>query len=120
MRRETLVDESEAFMTTSRTIGVALFSVFLIGISLGAAMTQDGLGLFSSSPEPFNASVDNGMGTNQYIMVEVDEGDNDEEILVGEVDDLRIHAKVRAPLNRGARVEEHRIPRGLQHQSRHA
>ena len=82
MRRGHLADESKAFLTTSRTIGVAFFSVFLIGISFGAAMTQDGLGLFSSSPEPFAASVDNGMGTNQYIMVEVDEGDNDEEILV--------------------------------------
>jgi len=76
------VDESKAFLTTSRTIGVALVSVFLIGISLGAAMTEDGLSLFSSSKESFAASVDNSLGTNQYIMVEVDEGDNDEEVLI--------------------------------------
>ena len=82
MRQGQLVDESKAFLTTSRTIGVALVSVFLIGISLGAAMTEDGLSLFSSSKESFAASVDNSMGTNQYIMVEVDEGDNDEEVLI--------------------------------------
>ena len=82
MRQGKLVDESKAFLTTSRTIGVALLSVFLIGISLGSAMTEDGLSLFSSSQESFEASVDNGMGTNQYIMVEVDEGDNDEEVLI--------------------------------------
>lgn len=82
MRQGQLVDESKAFLTTSRTIGVALVSVFLVGISLGAAMTEDGLSLFSSSEESFAASVDNSMGTNQYIMVEVDEGDNDEEVLI--------------------------------------
>lgn len=82
MRQGQLVDESKAFLTTSRTIGVALVSVFLIGISLGAAMTEDGLSLFSTSKESFAASVDNSMGTNQYIMVEVDEGDNDEEVLI--------------------------------------
>jgi hypothetical protein len=82
MRQGELVDESKAFLTTSRTIGVALVSVFLIGISLGAAMTEDGLSLFSSSKESFAASVDNSLGTNQYIMVEVDEGDNDEEVLI--------------------------------------
>ena len=82
MRQGQLVDESKAFLTTSRTIGVALVSVFLIGISLGAAMTEDGLSLFSTSNESFAASVDNSMGTNQYIMVEVDEGDNDEEVLI--------------------------------------
>ena len=65
MRQGQLVDESKAFLTTSRTIGVALVSVFLIGISLGAAMTEDGLSLFSSSKESFAASVDNSMGTNQ-------------------------------------------------------
>ncbi len=82
MRQGELVKESKAFLTTSRTIGVALVSVFLIGISMGAALNQEGLSLFSSSQESFAATVDNGMGINQYIMVEVDEGDNDEEVLI--------------------------------------
>lgn len=82
MRQGQLVGESRAFLTTSRTIGVAIVSVFLIGISLGVAVSQDGLGLFSSSQPSFAATVDYGMGTNQYIMVEVDEGDNDEEVLI--------------------------------------
>ena len=35
---------------------------------------------FGSEGEAFTASVDSPIGTNQYILVEVDEGDNDEHI----------------------------------------
>ena len=37
---------------------------------------------FRFEGEDFTASVDSPIGTNQYILVEVDEGDNDEEVLI--------------------------------------
>ena len=77
-----LVSHHEGALTSPQLLAVALLGVFVVGIGAGAVLFGPGTVFFASEPEPFSASVDMPMGTNQYILIEVDEGDNDEEVVV--------------------------------------
>ena len=77
-----LTSQHEGNLSSTQLLIVGLLAVFIVGIGAGAALFGPGSGLFSSDADTFSASVDAPLGTNQYIFVEVDEGDNDEEVLV--------------------------------------
>ena len=77
-----LTTHHDGSLTSPQLLAVGLFAVFMVGLGAGAALFGAGTGLFSPESESFKASVDTPLGTNQYIMVEVDEGDNDEEVLI--------------------------------------
>ena len=77
-----IVTQHEGALTSPQLLAVGLLAVFLVGLGAGAVLFAPGSGLFASEGEDFTASVDSPIGTNQYILVEVDEGDNDEEVLI--------------------------------------
>ena len=64
----------------------AILSVLTIVLCLAAlsvsAMLGSGINPFLSQDQSFEISVDNEIGINRYVMIEVDEGDNDEEEMV--------------------------------------
>lgn len=61
--------------------------VLVIGLSMLSVTAMLGLGMnpFSSTERPFEISVNDEVGTNRYVMIEVDEGDNDEEEMITEI-----------------------------------
>ena len=77
-----IVAQHDGALTSPQLLAVGLLAVFLVGLGAGAVLFAPGSGLFASEGEYFTASVDSPIGTNQYILVEVDEGDNDEEVLI--------------------------------------
>ena len=77
-----IVAQHDGASTSPQLLAVGLLAVFLVGLGAGAVLFAPGSGLFASEGEDFTASVDSPIGTNQYILVEVDEGDNDEEVLI--------------------------------------
>ena len=77
-----IVAQHDGALTSPQLLAVGLLAVFLVGLGAGAVLFAPGSGLFASEGEDFTASVDSPIGTNQYILVEVDEGDNDEEVLI--------------------------------------
>ena len=74
--------DEHASVVSPRVITTVVLCVFLVGMSVGALVSGDNLGFFSSEEPPFTASVDNTIGTNIFILIEVDEGDNDEEVVI--------------------------------------
>ena len=74
--------DEQASVVSPRVITTVVLSVFFVGMSMGVLLSGDGLGFLSSEETPFVASVDNTVGTNLFILVEVDEGDNDEEVVI--------------------------------------
>lgn len=77
-----MAPHEDGVMASPQVLMVGLLSVFLIGLGAGAFVVGEGAGLFSSSETGFEASVDSPSGTNQYILTEIDEGDNDEEVVI--------------------------------------
>ena len=68
------------FFQSPKLISLVLLFVFLVGLSAGAILS--GTDLISNSEERnFNISADNEVGTNRFILTEIDEGDNDEEVV---------------------------------------
>ena len=81
MNDGTLKSSNGGFFQSPKLISLVLLFVFIVGLSAGAVLS--GSDFISKSDErKFTVSVDNEAGTNQFILVEVDEGDNDEEVLV--------------------------------------
>ena len=68
----------------TNVIGVLALVICLAGFTMVSALGS-GLNPFSAQDESFEISVDNAAGTNRYVMIEVDEGDNDEEEVVTEI-----------------------------------
>lgn len=68
----------------TNVIGVLALVICLAGFTMVSALGS-GLNPFSAQDEAFEISVDNAAGTNRYVMIEVDEGDNDEEEVVTEI-----------------------------------
>ena len=65
-----------------RTLAIVGVVIFLSGLFGGVALEKFDVG-FSSSDEPsFSIEVDNDVGVNQYTLIEIDEGDNDEEVQI--------------------------------------
>ena len=75
-----LKSNNGGFFQSPKLISLVLLFVFLVGLSAGAILS--GTDLISNSDERnFNISADNEIGTNQFILTEIDEGDNDEEVV---------------------------------------
>ena len=75
-----LKSNNGGFFQSPKLISLVLLFVFLVGLSAGAILS--GTDLISNSEERnFNISADNEVGTNQFILTEIDEGDNDEEVV---------------------------------------
>ena len=68
----------------TNVLGVLALVVCLAGFAMAGVLGSN-LNPFSVQDESFEISVDNAMGTNRYVMIEVDEGDNDEEEVVTEI-----------------------------------
>ncbi|MFL2950904.1 MAG: PKD domain-containing protein [Candidatus Thalassarchaeaceae archaeon] len=75
-----LKSNNGGFFQSPKLISLVLLFVFLVGLSAGAILS--GTDLISNSEERnFNISADNEVGTNRFILTEIDEGDNDEEVV---------------------------------------
>jgi hypothetical protein len=75
-----LKSNNGGFFQSPKLISLVLLFVFLVGLSAGAILS--GTDLISNSEERnFKISADNEVGTNQFILIEIDEGDNDEEVV---------------------------------------
>ena len=68
----------------TNVLGVLALVVCLAGFAMAGVLGSN-LNPFSAQDASFESSVDNAMGTNRYVMIEVDEGDNDEEEVVTEI-----------------------------------
>ena len=80
MNNGELKSNDGGFFQSPKLISLVLLFVFLVGLSAGAILS--GTDLISNSEERnFNISADNEVGTNQFILTEIDEGDNDEEVV---------------------------------------
>ena len=80
MNDSELKSNNGGFFQSPKLISLVLLFVFLVGLSAGAILS--GTDLISNSEERnFNISADNEIGTNQFILTEIDEGDNDEEVV---------------------------------------
>ena len=68
------------FFQSPKLISLVLLFVFVVGLSAGAVLSSSDL-MSNSGDSEFSISVDNEIGTNKFILIEVDEGDNDEEVV---------------------------------------
>lgn len=75
-----LKSNNAGFFQSPKLITLVLLFVFLVGLSAGAVLSGDAF-ISNSSDGEFSITVDNEIGTNQFILIEVDEGDNDEEVV---------------------------------------
>tara|TARA_B100001079_G_C16386191_1_gene504508 strand:+ start:409 stop:1245 length:837 start_codon:yes stop_codon:yes gene_type:complete len=80
MNQGGLKSNNNGFFQSPKLVSLVLLCVFIIGLSAGAFLSNGNL-LSDSSERSFEANVDNNVGTNQFILIEVDEGDNDEEVV---------------------------------------
>ena len=75
-----LHSNNAGFFQSPKLISLVLLFVFVVGLSAGAVLSGTDL-ISNSGDSEFSISVDNEIGTNQFILIEVDEGDNDEEVV---------------------------------------
>lgn len=80
MNNGDLKSNDAGFLQSPKLITLVLLFVFLVGLSAGAVLSGDGF-ISDSSDNEFSIAVDNEIGTNLFILIEVDEGDNDEEVV---------------------------------------
>ena len=70
----------------SRFVSVSLITIFLVSLSFGSLVLGNNLTLLSNDNETnFEISVDNNIGFNEYSLIEIDEGDNDEETEITQI-----------------------------------
>lgn len=82
-----------------KILSLVLLVVFVVGLSAGVVLTNGSL-ISDSDSNSFKASVDNDSGTNQFILTEIDEGDNDEEVVTEHI----LHEFMFQATNRGGLV----------------
>jgi hypothetical protein len=75
-----LHSNNAGFFQSPKLISLVLLFVFVIGLSAGAVLSGTNL-ISNSGDSEFSISVDDEVGTNKFILIEVDEGDNDEEVV---------------------------------------
>ena len=75
-----LKSNNAGFFQSPKLISLVLLVVFIVGLSAGAVLSGSDL-ISNSGESEFSITVDNEMGTNKFILIEVDEGDNDEEVV---------------------------------------
>jgi len=80
MNNGDLKSNDAGFLQSPKLITLVLLFVFLVGLSAGAVLSGDGF-ISNTSDNEFSIAVDNEIGTNLFILIEVDEGDNDEEVV---------------------------------------
>lgn len=80
MNNGDLTSNDAGFLQSPKLITLVLLFVFLVGLSAGAVLSGDGF-ISNSNDSEFTIAVDNEIGTNLFILIEVDEGDNDEEVV---------------------------------------
>ena len=80
MNSNELKSNNAGFFQSPKLISLVLLFVFIVGLSTGAILSGSSL-ISNSGDSEFSISVDNEIGTNKFILIEVDEGDNDEEIV---------------------------------------
>ena len=68
----------------STRLSLVFVLLFVMGTATGFVLSSDGL-KWSSDEGTFAIEVDTPEGTNAYVLVEVDEGDNDEETVIDEI-----------------------------------
>lgn len=64
---------------SKRTIAMIGIAIFISGMFGGVVLEKLDVTSFADSNDSFTVSVDDTLGTNLYTLVEIDEGDNDEE-----------------------------------------
>ena len=63
-----------------------MISIFLVSLSFGSLVLGNNLTLLSNDNETnFEISVHNNIGFNEYSLIEIDEGDNDEETEITQI-----------------------------------
>ena len=67
---------------SQRTLAIVGVVIFLSGLFAGVTLEKFDIGFSSSDEQLFSIEVDNDVGVNQYTLIEVDEGDNDEEVQI--------------------------------------
>ena len=80
MNDSALKSNNNGFFQSPKLISLVLLFVFIVGLSAGAVLSGSDF-ISSSEEQNFTITADNEVGTNQFIMIEVDEGDNDEEVV---------------------------------------
>ena len=80
MNNGELKSNNAGFFQSPKLISLVLLFVFVVGLSAGAVLSGSDL-ISNSGDSKFSISVDNEIGTNKFILIEVDEGDNDEEVV---------------------------------------
>ena len=80
MNSSELKSNNAGFFQSPKLISLVLLFVFVVGLSAGAVLSGSDL-ISNSGDSEFSITVDNEMGTNKFILIEVDEGDNDEEVV---------------------------------------
>ncbi|MGB0365979.1 MAG: PKD domain-containing protein [Candidatus Poseidoniaceae archaeon] len=75
-----LHSNNAGFFQSPKLMSLVLLFVFIVGLSAGAVLSGSDL-ISNSGDSEFSISVDNEIGTNKFILIEVDEGDNDEEVV---------------------------------------
>jgi hypothetical protein len=75
-----LHSNNAGFFQSPKLISLVLLFVFIVGLSAGAVLSGTDL-ISNSGDSEFSISIDNEIGTNKFILIEVDEGDNDEEVV---------------------------------------
>ena len=84
MNNDILKSDNHGFFQSPKLISMVLLFVFIVGLSAGAVLSGSDF-ISNSDDRSFAISVDNDVGTNQFILVEVDEGDNDEEVVTEDI-----------------------------------
>ena len=67
---------------SQRTLAILGIVIFLSGLFGGVFLEKIDVGFSSSDEQSFSIEVDNDVGINQYTLIEIDEGDNDEEVQI--------------------------------------
>ena len=80
MNSSELHSNNAGFFQSPKLISLVLLFVFVVGLSAGAVLSGSDL-ISNSGDSEFSISVDYEIGTNKFILIEVDEGDNDEEVV---------------------------------------
>lgn len=70
----------------NRFVSVSVITIFLVSLSFGSLVLGNNLSLFSNDNEiSFEIYVNNNIGFNEYSLIEIDEGDNDEETQITQI-----------------------------------
>lgn len=80
MNSSELKSNNAGFFQSPKLISLVLLFVFVVGLSAGAVLSGSSL-ISNAGDSEFSISVDDQIGTNKFILIEVDEGDNDEEVV---------------------------------------